>query len=142
MRRAAAVCAALAAVALAACSGAPSSPVSPPSAPAVPLPSSPAPEHHQHRLTSRQAAARHPGACDPALWRAIYHPYRLHVLAACKTVTGTVESVESEPDGDVHVLLRLPLRRSGLLNDGNFSDTRGDLVAEIICVGPTTQARC
>jgi hypothetical protein len=51
-----------------------------------------------------------------------------------------VDSVEPEPDGDVHVLLRLPLRRSGLLNDGNFSDTHGDLVAEIICVGPTTEA--
>jgi hypothetical protein len=122
----AAVCVALAAVALAACSSAPSSPISlptspplsPPSSSAVPVPSSAAPVHHRHRLTSRHAAARNPGACDPSLWRAIYHPYRLHVVAACKTVTGTVEDVRSQPDGDVHLLLKLPLARSGLLNDG------------------------
>ena len=44
---------------------------------------------------ARQAAARNSGICDPSLWRAIYHPYRLHVVAACKTVTGTVKSVRS-----------------------------------------------
>jgi hypothetical protein len=151
MRRTAAVCAALAALTLAACSSAPSSPVSLPSPPPVPPPSSsavslPSPRapglHHQHhhRLTSRQAAAQNPGTCDPSLWRAIYHSYRLHVIDACKTVTGTVESVRSEPDGDVHLLLKLPLSRSGLLNDGNLSDTHDDLVVEIICVGTVTQA--
>jgi hypothetical protein len=62
------------------------------------------------------------------------------VVAACKTVTGTVESVRSEPDGDVHLLLKLPASRSGLLNDGNVSDTHGELVVEIICVGTVTQA--
>lgn len=140
MRRTAAVCAALAALALAACSSAPSSPVSLPSPPAGSLPSSPAPAHHHHRLTSRQAATRNQGVCDPSLWRAIYHPSRLHVVAACKTVRGTVEGVQSEPDGDVHLLLKLPASRSGLLNDGNLADTHGDLVAEIICVGTVTQA--
>jgi hypothetical protein len=145
MRRSAAVCAALAALALAACSSSMSSPVSlpspvsPPSSSAVSLPRSSAPAHHHHRLTSRQAAARNAGACDPSLWRAIYHPFRLHVVAACKTVTGTVESVRSEPDGDVHLLLKLPASRSGLLNDGNLSDTHDDLVVEIICVGTVTQ---
>jgi hypothetical protein len=148
VRRTAAIGAVLAALALAACSSAPSSPISlpssplvpPPSSPVVSLPSSSAPAHHHHRLTSRQAATRNPGACDPSLWRAIYHPYRLHVVDACKTVTGTVESVRSEPDGDVHLLVKLPLSRSGLLNAGNVSDTHGDLVAEIICVGAVTQA--
>jgi predicted small lipoprotein YifL len=97
-------------------------------------------KHHHPRLTSRQAAARNPGVCDPSLWRAIYHSYRLHVVAACKTVTGKVESVRYEPDGDVHVLLKLPANRSGLLNIGNLTNTDGDLVTEIICVGTITQA--
>jgi hypothetical protein len=100
----------------------------------------PSPTTTHHRLTSREAARRHPGVCDPSLWRAIYHAYRLHVVAACKTVTGTVESVRSEPDGDVHVLLKLLANRSGLLNGGNLTGTDGDLVAEIICVGTVTQA--
>jgi hypothetical protein len=120
-----------------------SSPASPAKTPSRSPSDSVTPTHsakkHHHRLTSRQAAARNPGACDPSLWRAIYHPYRLHVVAACKTVTGTVDSVRSEPDGDVHLLLKLPSSRSGLLNNGNFSDTHGDLVAEIICVGTVTQ---
>ena len=140
MGRMAAVCAAQAALALAACSSSTSPPVSLPSSPAVSPPASAAPAPHHHPLTSAQAAAQNPGKCDPSLWRAIYHPSRLQVVAACKTVTGTVESVRSEPDGDVHLLLKLPASRSGLLNDGNLSDTHGDLVAEIICVGTTTQA--
>ena len=105
---------------------------------AIPVTPSPAPTHH--RLTSREAARRHPGVCDPSLWRAIYHPYRLHVVDACKTVTGTVASVRSEPDGDVHLLLALPPGRANLLNSGNNADTHGDLVAEIICVGTVSQA--
>ena len=44
-----------------------------------------------------------------------------------------------EPDGDVHLLLRLPSSQSGLLNNGNIADTHGDLVVEIICVGTVTQ---
>jgi len=41
---------------------------------------------------------------------------------------------------DVHLMLKLPASRSGLLNDGNLSDTHDDLVVEIICVGTVTQA--
>jgi hypothetical protein len=109
--------------------------------PAQSVSPSPTPSaHHHRRLTSRQAAARDPGVCDPSLWRAIYHSYRLHVVAACKTVVARVESVRYEPDGDVHVLLKLPAYRSGLLNTGNLTNTDGDLVTEIICVGTITQA--
>jgi hypothetical protein len=144
MRRTAAVCTALAALVLAACSSAASPPVSLPGSSGVSLPSSSAPAHHHHRhhhrLTSSQAAARNPGVCDPSLWRAIYHPYRLHVVAACKTVNGRVDDVQYEPDGDVHLLLRLPSSQSGLLNSGNIANTHGDLVVEIICVGTVTQA--
>jgi hypothetical protein len=62
------------------------------------------------------------------------------VVDACKTVTGTVESVRSEPDGDVHLLLQLLPGRANLLNSGNYADTHGDLVVEIICVGVVSQA--
>jgi hypothetical protein len=105
----------------------------------APVSLTPSPAATHHRLTSRQAARRDPGVCDPSLWRAIYHPSRLMVVAACKTVTGTVASVRSEPDGDVHLLLHLPSSRSNLLNSGNIADTHGDLVVEIICVGAVSQ---
>jgi hypothetical protein len=106
--------------------------------PAAPSPAAPSPSHH--RLTSRQAARQGHGACDPSLWRAIYHPGRLHVVDSCKTVTGTVESVRYEPDGDVHLGVKLPARLSSLLNSGNYADQHGDLVVEIICVGTVSQA--
>jgi hypothetical protein len=54
-------------------------------------------------------------------------------------VIGRVDDVRYEPDGDVHLLLRLPSSQSGLLNSGNIADTHGDLVVEIICVGTVTQ---
>jgi hypothetical protein len=114
-----------------------------PSAAASPTPTVTAPHRHRHAARSAvpQAIRRYTGsACDPSLWKDIYHAYRLHVVSACKTVTGTVADVRTEPDGDVHILLELPSGQSGLLNSGNFADTHGDLVAEIICAGPVSQA--
>jgi hypothetical protein len=75
--------------------------------------------------------------CDVSLWRHVYHPYRLHVISQCKTVTGTIEDVRYEPDGDVH--LRVAVSAS-LVNQANDEYEDGDLVAEIICVGTVTQA--
>lgn len=133
---------ALAALVLAGCAGSASHPAAVHTAAASPAaaPSSAAPSPSHHRLTSRQAARQDHGACDPSLWRAIYHPGRLHVVDSCKTVTGTVESVRYEPDGDVHLRVNLPARLSSLLNSGNYADEHGDLVVEIICVGTVSQA--
>src|SRR5213594_3756116 len=33
----------------------------------------------------------------------VYSPDRLQLIAACVTVTGTIESEQGEPDGDFHV---------------------------------------
>lgn len=76
---------------------------------------------------------------DPAPMAHVYHSYRLHVLAACVSAMGTVELVRQEPDGDVHIRLRLDAGQA-LTNAANDSGQRGDLVLEIVCVGPVTQA--
>jgi len=101
-------------------------------APAVPSPTRPhgAPPVARHRTSS----------CDSSLWREIYHAYRLHVVAACKTVVGTVDDVRAEPDGDVHIRLALQSSQAHLLNAANIADQHGDLVVEIICYGTITQA--
>src|SRR5260370_1553842 len=39
--------------------------------------------------------------------RYVYNPSRLEVLAACLRVTGRVEAVRHEADGDLHILLAL-----------------------------------
>jgi hypothetical protein len=75
--------------------------------------------------------------CDASLWSHVYHPSRLEVIDACKVVEGQIVSVRKEPDGDIHLRLRVGDR--SLLNDANFSGQDGTLVLEIICAGPVTQ---
>jgi hypothetical protein len=125
----------IAALALAACGGLSPTPGPPPAATV------------QATAASQVATLGHvpPGpaghsACDRGLWWHIYHPYRLHVISACKTVTGTVEGVQQEPDGDLHILLRPDPAYAGLINGANTEFENGDLVLEEICVGVITQA--
>lgn len=78
--------------------------------------------------------------CDPSLWNHVYDSYRLQIIIACLTVTGTVDAVRNEKDGDEHILLRLDAGQENLLNAKNISDQKGDLVLEPICVKTVTQA--
>lgn len=68
-----------------------------------------------------------------------YRPARLHVLAPCLRVVGTVEGSSTEADGDVHLNVRLDDVYRGILVDGNsFED--GDLIVEPVCHIPPLQA--
>ena len=76
-----------------------------------------------------------PGDQDPYAYR----PARLHVLAPCLRVVGTVEESSTEADGDVHLNVRLDDAYRGILVDGNsFED--GDLIVEPVCHIPPLQA--
>lgn len=89
-------------------------------------------------LSSSPAPAHQPSsACNSSLWKHVYHSYRLHVISTCKTVSGTVEEVRWEPDGDLHILLRTS---PSLVNADNRAYEHGDLVLEEICKGTVTQA--
>ena len=70
----------------------------------------------------------------------IYHPKRLVVINPCETVTGTVDNVKSEGDGDYHIRLALDAPYKMLINDANIQNQQGDLVLEIPCVNNVTQA--
>jgi len=48
--------------------------------------------------------------------------------------------VDSTPDGDTHGWLKLDPGSENLLNSGNINDEGGNLVFEIICKFPVTQA--
>jgi hypothetical protein len=79
-----------------------------------------------------------PGECKfgPAL-AGVYFPSRLHVIDRCHTLTGTVDCLKVEPDGDIHVRLRLDTQFAGLLRSSNALQTCADhpgphLVVEII----------
>lgn len=78
--------------------------------------------------------------CDQSLWQDVYHPNRLQVLNACTSVTGVVDEVRQEPDGDFHILFRLDPQFASLLNQKNISSQHGDLVLEPICQHHVTQA--
>jgi hypothetical protein len=78
--------------------------------------------------------------CDQSLWQDVYHPNRLQVLNPCISVTGTVDEIRKEADGDFHILFRLDQQFESLLNEKNISRQYGDLILEPICQGQVTQA--
>ena len=92
------------------------------------------------------------GACDASLWKHVYHANRLIVKKQCIEVTGVMvdataplkskqpDGVRHEPDGDTHGWLKVDAPFTSLLNAGNVSDEGGNLVFEIVCRFPVTQA--
>ncbi|HXN53759.1 MAG TPA: SH3 domain-containing protein [Candidatus Acidoferrum sp.] len=90
--------------------------------------------------------------CDAGLWNHVYHPQRLIVKQQCIAVTGTIvdatatqtvkqpDGVRHEKDGDTHGWLKVDAEFENLLNAGNINDEGGNLVFEIVCRFPVTQA--
>lgn len=77
---------------------------------------------------------------DPAgISSHVYNPDRLEVVKPCITVSGTVDDLREEKDGDYHVILRLDPAYDNLTNKANDQYQNGDLVVEIICVLSITQ---
>jgi hypothetical protein len=69
----------------------------------------------------------------------VYNPDRLRILAACVTVTGVIDAIRKEKDGDLHVLLHLDPGEEKYINAKNALEG-GDLVLEPVCVSQPTQA--
>jgi hypothetical protein len=82
-----------------------------------------------------------PSTCKPTDQdRYVYNPSRLAVQAACIHVSGTVEAVRHEADGDLHILLALDPAYTRLLRPANQGEELGDLVVEPVCVRSVSQA--
>jgi len=79
-----------------------------------------------------------PGRCKPGPPLAgVYLPFRLHVKRDCVTVSGVVDCLRHEDDGDIHIRLRVDLAYRRLLTPANaFQQCAGHpgphLVVEII----------
>jgi hypothetical protein len=81
-----------------------------------------------------------PVACTPTDQNQyVYNPARLSVQAACIRVTGIVQAVRKEADGDFHILVALDPRYVYLLTPANQGEELGDLVVEPVCVRTVTQ---
>ena len=72
--------------------------------------------------------------------RYVYNPDRLVVKARCLRVSGVIDAVRQEADGDLHILLRLDAPYRRYLTPANQGQELGDLVVEPICVHPVSQA--
>ena len=77
--------------------------------------------------------------CDTSLWKHVYSPERLQVIDECMEVTGTVEEVSNESDGDFHIGLKLDEPYSDLINRENVDNQNGDLVVEAVCAVKAAQ---
>ena len=77
--------------------------------------------------------------CDQSLWQHVYNPNRLEIVNPCMSVTGTIESIRVEKDGDYHIRLKVDPQFSSLINSANIKGQYGDLVLEPICQKPVTQ---
>ncbi len=99
-------------------------------------PQTPGPQTTEPQASLQTTAAK----CDQSLWQYVYNPGRLQVLDSCISVTGTVDEVRKEADGDVHILFRLDQQFESLLNEKNISRQHGDLILEPICQGKVRQA--
>jgi hypothetical protein len=84
-------------------------------------------------------AAPDSNQCDPSLQNHVYHPDRLKLIKACITVTGTIDGIKKEADGDDHIRLKLDPPFASLINAKNISVQHGDLVIEPICLNTVTQ---
>ena len=80
-----------------------------------------------------------PGQCGSPTDH-VYRPYRLRLINACLTVSGTIATIRSEADGDYHVLLALDPQYRSLLQPANLTDQGGNLVLEPVCQHEVTQA--
>ena len=90
--------------------------------------------------------------CGDGLWEHVYHPARLLVRQDCVTVTGVIvdatanqsrhesDGTRHEGDGDTHGWLKVDPQFSSLINAGNTSHEGGNLVFELVCHYPVTQA--
>jgi len=69
----------------------------------------------------------------------IYNPARLQTVKDCLTVSGIVDNVITEDDGDYHVWFHVDSQYANLPNNENNGYRQGDLLAEIICATTVNQ---
>jgi hypothetical protein len=92
-----------------------------------------APTVHGQPVAANSGVATGNSACRSGNPLAnVYHPDRLQVLSACRTVTGIVRSVRREQDGDVHIDVELDQADADAINAKNVLDQHGWLVVEIV----------
>lgn len=91
--------------------------------------------------TQSTKAETQPPQCDATLWKHVYNPDRLQVVADCKEVTGTIEELDQNEDGDTHMLMQLDPGQEDLLDKRNLKKKEGNLVVEVVCANEVTDKK-
>jgi hypothetical protein len=91
------------------------------------------------RPSSNNSTISSSGKCDQTLWNHVYNPTRLQVVDPCKTISGIVDTIKVESDGDFHIRLRVDPQFVSIINSANVNGQFGDLVLEPICQNPVIQ---
>jgi hypothetical protein len=93
-------------------------------------------------LSPERGNSPDPSVCDDSalqtLWSHVYNPNRLAVHHPCVRATGTIVLLRPEPDGDIHIQIRMDPPYQNLVAPGN-SKQDGNLVVEPICMHSVTQ---
>jgi hypothetical protein len=76
--------------------------------------------------------------CNQSLWKFIAKaPGRFKIIKQCVTVTGTVLSINREPDGDTDFPLALDPQYKNMVTKANFNPLmQGGIWCEMICRHP------
>lgn len=78
--------------------------------------------------------------CDPSLWSHVYSPERFDVVDQCLYVSGVIESIKAEKDGNMRIKLTLDPEYIDLANDANKDYANGNLIVTAICQNETSEA--
>jgi len=81
--------------------------------------------------------------CNDTLDNHVYNAYRLKEInsdSICMSVSGYINSMAQEADGDVHVRLDVDKQYKGMLNSANINDEYGTLVCEPVCYYAVSQS--
>lgn len=71
--------------------------------------------------------------------RYVYDPRRLQVLRPCARMSGVVEAIETDADGDMVFSVRPDPPYQGLLTAANRRYEQGDLIVEAVCTSQPLQ---
>lgn len=72
--------------------------------------------------------------CDQTIWQHVYAPSRLFIIQPCVAMTGIIERVDKEEDGDDHIYFKPDNPPPGLTNFFNQFLAGGDIIAEPVCL--------
>ena len=80
--------------------------------------------------------------CNSSLWNFIANPPgRFNIINQCVTVTGTVLSINPQPDGDTDFPLALDPPYTDMVTKANFNPVmQGGIWSEMICQHPETSS--